>query len=61
MRVGFMLTQETTVKDLVRGSGPSAKVDVLAVAMPVIAQRGTKSKIWKMQLSINSDVDAWFL
>ena len=45
MRPGFVLAKETTVKDLVRGMGPSVKVDVLAAAMLAVARKGNETLI----------------
>ena len=42
MRPGFVLAKETTLKDLVRGMGPSVRVDVLATAMLRVTQKGSE-------------------
>ena len=45
MEPGFVLAKEQSVRDTIRGLGPSVRVDVLARAMISLALNGSKIQL----------------
>jgi hypothetical protein len=45
MRPGFVLAKEQSIKDIVRGLGPSVRVDVLAQVMIALLLNGSKRQV----------------
>jgi hypothetical protein len=45
MRPGFVLAREQSIRDTIRGMGPSVKVDILARALISSAMNGSKAQL----------------
>jgi hypothetical protein len=45
MRPGFVLAREQSIRDTIRGMGPSVKVDILARALISSAMNGSKTQL----------------